>query len=66
MIKFILFAASAIPVILFVKTVFFRRSTAIKAASSEFEKHVGYLSKIILFVAGIAILYAIVHSMVGK
>ena len=66
MIKLVLFVASAIPIFVFLKAVLFKRSTALKAASSEFEKNVGYLATVIVGIAGLAIVYAAVRALIGK
>ena len=59
MYKLITILAAAIPVILFVKTVFFGRSKVMREASSTFRKQVDYLIWAIVFVVACALLYSI-------
>jgi hypothetical protein len=60
MYKLITILAASIPVILFVKTVFFGKSKRMQEASSAFRKQVDYLVWGILFVVSCALVYAIV------
>ena len=56
MIKALTFLAIAIPVFLFVRTVFFRRSAVVRKAASDFDRQIGYLAwGIVILVAIVAI-----------
>lgn len=59
MLKLITILAAAIPVILFVKNVFFRRSKVMQQASAEFRKQVDYLVWGILILVGCAMVYSL-------
>ena len=59
MYKLITILAAAIPVILFLKTVFFSRSKVMQKASATFRKQVDYLVWGILFLVGCALLYSV-------
>jgi hypothetical protein len=59
MLKLITILAALIPVILFLKNVFFRRSKVMQHASAEFRKQVDYLVWGILFLIGCGIVYSI-------
>ena len=64
MFKFITILVAAIPIIVFLKTVF-GRSQVVKQASAEFKKQVDYLVWIILFIVACGILYStinLIHS----
>jgi len=66
MVKLITILAAAIPIILFVKTVFLGKSKVMREASSAFRKQVDYLVWAILFLVGCALVYSIgtlIHSM---
>jgi hypothetical protein len=68
MLKLITILAAAIPVILFFKNVFFRKSKVMQQASTEFRKQVDYLVWGILFLIGCGIVYAfgrLIYSMWG-
>jgi hypothetical protein len=58
MLKLITILAALIPVILFLKNVFFRRSKVMQQASAEFRKQVDYLVWGILFLIGCGIVYS--------
>jgi len=65
MYKLIAILIAAMPVILFLRTVFFRKSKVIQEASSAFRKQVDYLVWMILFLVACALLYSIgtlIHS----
>ena len=65
MYKLIAILIAAMPVILFLRTVFFRNSKVIAEASSAFRKQVDYLVWMILFLVACALLYSIamlIHS----
>jgi uncharacterized membrane protein SpoIIM required for sporulation len=59
MYKLITILAAAIPVILFVKTVFFGRSKVMREASSAFRRQVDYLVWAIVFLVSCALLYSV-------
>jgi hypothetical protein len=59
MYKLITILAAAIPVILFLKTVFFGRSKVMREASSAFRRQVDYLVWAIVFLVSCALLYSI-------
>ncbi len=59
MLKLITILAASIPVILFLKNVFFRRSKVMQQASAEFRKQIDYLVWGILFLVGCVIVYSI-------
>lgn len=65
MYKLIAILIAAMPIILFLRTVFFRKSKVIAEASSAFRKQVDYLVWMILFLVACALLYSIatlIHS----
>jgi hypothetical protein len=65
MYKLIAILVAAMPVILFLRTVFFKKSKVIQEASSAFRKQVDYLVWMILFLVACALLYSIgtlIHS----
>ena len=59
MLKLITLLAAAIPVILFLKNIFFRRSKVMQQASAEFRKQIDYLVWGILLLIGCGIAYAV-------
>ena len=59
MFKLITILAAAIPVILFLKTVFFGRSKVMREASSAFRRQVDYLVWGILFLVACALVYSL-------
>jgi hypothetical protein len=59
MYKLITILAAAIPVILFLKTVFFGKSKVMREASSAFRRQVDYLVWGILFLVACALLYSV-------
>src|SRR5262245_26467104 len=66
MLKLITILAASIPVILFLKNVFFRKSKVMQQASAEFRKQIDYLVWAILFVIGCGVVYVLgrlVYSM---
>ena len=66
MLKLITILAALVPVILFVKNVFFRKSKVMQQASAEFRKQVDFLMWGILFLVGCAIVYSfgrLIYSM---
>ena len=65
MYKLIAILIAAMPVILFLRTVFFKQSKVMKEASTAFRKQVDYLVWAILFLVSCAILYSVgtlIHS----
>jgi hypothetical protein len=59
MYKLIAILIAAMPVILFLGTVFFKQSKVMKEASAAFRKQVDYLVWTILFLVACALLYSI-------
>jgi hypothetical protein len=57
--KLITILVAAIPIFLFLKTVFFGRSKAMKQAASDFRKHIDYLVWVILLAIGCGIVYSV-------
>jgi hypothetical protein len=58
MYKLIAILIAAMPIILFLRTVFFKQSKVIKEASSAFRRQVDYLVWMILFLVACALLYS--------
>jgi hypothetical protein len=68
MLKAITLLAASIPVILFLKNLFFRRSKVLQQASAEFRKQIDYLVWGILILIGFGLLYSVgrlIYSMTG-
>ena len=66
MIKLITILAAAIPIILFLKTVFLGKSKVLREASADFRRQVDYLVWGLIFLIGCALAYSIgtlVYSM---
>ena len=66
MYKLIAILVAAVPVILFLRTVFFKQSKVMKEASSAFRRQVDYLVWAILFLVACALLYSagtLIHSL---
>lgn len=59
MFKLIAVLAAAIPVVLFLHTIFFKRSKVLQKAFADFNRQVDYLSWGILFCVGCAIVYSV-------
>jgi hypothetical protein len=59
MYKLIVLLVAAMPIILFLRTVFLRRSKVMQQASSDFRRQVDYLVWAILFAVGCALVYSI-------
>ena len=59
MLKLITILAALIPVILFLKNVFFKKSKVLQNASAEFRKQVDYLVWGILFMITCGIVYSV-------
>ena len=65
MYKLIAILIAAMPVILFLRTVFFKQSKVLKEASSAFRRQVDYLVWAILFLVACSLLYSVgtlIHS----
>ena len=65
MLKAITLLAAAIPIILFLRNLFFKKSKVLQQASAEFRKQVDYLVWGILFLVVCAIVYSfgrLIHS----
>ena len=63
--KLIAILVAALPVILFLRTVFFKQSKVMKEASAAFRRQVDYLMWTILFLVACALVYSIgtlIHS----
>jgi len=59
MYKLIAILVAAMPIILFLRTVFFKQSKVMKEASSAFRKQVDYLVWMILSLVALALIYSI-------
>jgi hypothetical protein len=59
MFKLIAILVAAIPVVLFLRAVVFKRSTAMQRAFADFKKQIDYLSWAILFFVGCGIAYSV-------
>jgi hypothetical protein len=59
MYKLILILASAIPILLFVKNVFFSRSQVLKKASADLKRQIDYLIWTILILVGLGLAYSL-------
>ena len=59
MYKLIAILVAAMPVILFLRTVFFKQSKVMKEASAAFRRQVDYLVWTILFLVACALLYSV-------
>ena len=59
MYKLITILVAAIPIILFLRTIFFGRSKAMKLAVSNFRKQIDYLVWVILLAIGCGIVYSV-------
>jgi hypothetical protein len=57
--KLITILVAAIPIILFLRTIFFGRSKAMKLAVSDFRKQIDYLVWVILLAIGCGIVYSV-------
>ena len=66
MLKVLLFVASALPALLLLKSLLFRKPAGKRASVSEFNKHMGYLSKGILVVLGASLLYFAWRAAAGR
>jgi ABC-type phosphate/phosphonate transport system permease subunit len=61
MYKLITILVAVIPIILFLKTVFFGRSQAMKQATSDLKRQIDYLVWAILFIVACGILYSTIN-----
>ena len=59
MYKLITILAAAIPIILFLRTIFFGQSKAMKRAASDFRKQIDYLVWMILVAIACGIVYSV-------
>ena len=59
MLKLITILAASIPLILFLKNLFFRKSKVMQHASAAFRKQIDYLVWGILFLIGCGIVYSV-------
>jgi hypothetical protein len=59
MVKLIAILASLIPVLLFVKNVFFSKSERLKKASADLKRQIDYLVWTILVLVGLGIVYSL-------
>ena len=59
MFKLIAILAALVPILLFVKTMFFGKSKAMSQAVSNLRKQIDYLVWGIVFIVGCAIIYAV-------
>lgn len=66
MIKFLLYCAAALPILAFVRSLMFKRSRALRQASDDFNRQVGYLALAMLGVAGLALIYYIYQQVAGR
>jgi hypothetical protein len=57
--KLITILVAAIPIILFLRAIFFGRSKAMKLALSDFKRQADYLLWMILFAIGCGIVYSV-------
>ena len=66
MIKFLLFCAAALPILAFLRATLFRRSRALRQASDDFNRQVGYLALAMLAVAGLVLIYYVYQAATGR
>jgi hypothetical protein len=57
--KLITILLAAIPIVMFLRTIFFGRSKAMKLAVSDFRKQIDYLVRLISFAIGCGIAYSV-------
>jgi hypothetical protein len=65
MFKLIIFVAAAIPVMVFVNRLFFRRSPKMQKAFAEFRRQVDYAAWTLLGLAAVSIVYALAKLIYG-
>ena len=61
MYKLIALIVALIPIIVFLRTVFFKRSPVMKQASSDLRRHIDYLVWAILFLVACGIVYSVAN-----
>jgi hypothetical protein len=66
LIKFLLYCAAALPVLVFVRSLMFKRSRALRQASDDFNRQVGYLALGMLGIAGLALVFYIYQQVAGR
>jgi hypothetical protein len=66
LIKFILYCAAALPVLAFLRATLFKRSRALRQASDDFNRQVGYLALAMIAVAGLALIYYVYQTAMGR
>ena len=66
MIKVLLFCAAALPVLIFLRRVLWRRSPALRRAGAEFHKQVGYVAAAMVAVALLALAWQIYAALSGR
>lgn len=66
MIKFLLFCLAALPVLAFLRATLFKRSRALRQASADFNRQVGYLAIVMIGIAGIALAFYIYQTVAGR
>ena len=66
MIKFLLYCAAAFPILAFLRATLFRRSRALRQASEDFNRQVGYMAIGMLAIAGLALLFYIYQTIAGR
>jgi hypothetical protein len=59
MYKLIVFLVAAIPIVLFLRTIFFKRSKVARGAVADLKRHIDYLVWAILFLIGCTLVYAV-------
>ena len=59
MFKLIGLIIAALPVVLFVKSIFFRKGSKYSQALADFKKHIDYVVWAILFMIGCSVIYAL-------
>jgi hypothetical protein len=57
--KIMAFVAAAIPIFLFVRSIFFRRTTRINDGLKEFKRHADLATSIFLFLIGCVVVIAV-------
>lgn len=65
MVKLIIFLAAAIPIMLLVNRVFFRRSPKVQKALADFGRQIDYAAWALLALAGAGIVYALAKLVYG-
>jgi hypothetical protein len=60
--KIFIYVASIIPLVLFVRSIIFRRSTRVRAAASAFDRQMGYLAGAIVAIVAISVIVFLARS----